>query len=170
MIMTLDGGAPHKLRYVAADPRRFCDDHPLYASEPIEHPQRCAATGAQHDTIDVEETIETVVDRRRHHRIETPPALVTLEMRAIAQVEAETRRISENLDQRRRIAQRQIDTLPGNRMNAVRRIADKREAAGDQPARQFDVERPRLRAPNELDRPEPAADASIELGKKAPIV
>ena len=49
-------------------------------------------------------------------------------MRAIAEIEAKARRIGQNLDQRRRIAQRQIDALSGDRMHAVRRIADEREA------------------------------------------
>ena len=57
-------------------------------------------------------------------------------MRAVAEIETEPSRIDQNFDHRRRIAQREIDALSGDRMHAVRGIPDERETVRDQLARE----------------------------------
>jgi hypothetical protein len=60
-------------------------------------------------------------------------------MRTRADIETEPRRISNDFNQRRRIAQSKVDALSGNRMNAMRCVADQGKAARNEIERNDDV-------------------------------
>jgi hypothetical protein len=52
----------------------------------------------------------------------------------IARLQPQPRTFGQHLDQRRHIAQADVEALPGDRMHPVRRIAHQRQAMIDDPA------------------------------------
>src|SRR3546814_18331621 len=53
------------------------------------------------------------------------------DLRRIAEVEPEPRTLDDHFGQRRDVAQAKVEPLPRDRVNAVRRVADERDAVGD---------------------------------------
>src|SRR3546814_15939345 len=66
-----------------------------------------------------------------HHIVEPAPTLIAREQRRIAEVEPEPRALDKHFGQRRDVAQAEVAPLPRYRVNAVRRVADKRDPGGD---------------------------------------
>ena len=104
----------------------------------------------------------------QRHVVEAAPALVTAQHLDVADVAAQARRIEQRFRERGNVLQTQIQPLPGQRVNAVRGIADQRKAGPDifarqvklqriRPARRHGVERAQMRA-------EPPGDFGVELG------
>ena len=85
---------------------------------------------------------------------------------SVAEIEAETRGIRQAFDERGDIAQGLIDALTRNGVYAMRGVTNEREAVRNEGARDFEIERPGLRARDERDRAEAAADAVIEFGEE----
>ena len=65
-------------------------------------------------------------------RVEAAPALVALEHRGVAGIEAEPRRVDHRLGERRDVAQAHVEALAGNRVDHMGGIADQREALRDE--------------------------------------
>ena len=102
--------------------------------------------------------------------VEAPPPLVAGERLRVAGVEPEADRVGDALGERGDVAEREVQSLAGDRMHAVRRIADEREPCRDVAARQMHLERPRLARAGERDLAELAAEPLFHLGEEALIV
>ena len=72
--------------------------------------------------------------------------------------------------QRGDVAQAEVQTLAGDRVHAVRRIADQREAVRHQRAGEMHVERPGSARARQRDGAQPIAEALLDLGQEAGIV
>ena len=103
-------------------------------------------------------------------RVVAPPALVAPQHFERADVEPEPVRVDDRLRQRRGVAEAEIEPLPGDRMDAVRGVAEKREARAHEIARQRQAERIGAARALELDRAEPMAEAALELHLEDEIV
>src|SRR5260221_7754732 len=68
------------------------------------------------------EPVQAVHRERHDERIETAPALVFLQRIERTDVETQARGIENDFAERRRILETEIEPLPSDRMNAVRRI------------------------------------------------
>jgi hypothetical protein len=102
-------------------PRRAVDE-----AEPeiADRPQRHAVIG--------EEAVQTIHHRGGEGAVETPPALIALKRRCRADVEPETERLDDRFSEGRDVAHADIEALAGKRVHCMRRIADQREAIGDE--------------------------------------
>ena len=69
---------------------------------------------------------------RRHdrERIEAAPAFVAGEQLRVAGLQPQPHAVGQHLDQRADIAQAEVEPLPGDRVHAVRGIADQRQPLG----------------------------------------
>ena len=101
---------------------------------------------------------------------EPPPALVALEHGERANVEAETRRVDHDFGQRGHVAKAQVEALAGDRVHAVRGIADEREAIRHQRAGEMHVERPGAARASELHRAQPPVETPLDLGQECRVV
>ena len=101
---------------------------------------------------------------------EPAPALVALERGERADVEAEPGRVGDDLAQRGHVAQAEVQALAGDRVHAVRRIADEREAIGHHGPGEMHVERPGSARARQLDGAQAIVEARLDLGEKAGIV
>ena len=83
--------------------------------------------------------------------VEAPPALVSRERRGRARIEAEPHLADDRLGERRHVAQAEVQALPGERMDDMRRVADEREPLADEAPRDLEAERKGLGARGEAD-------------------
>ena len=86
----------------------------------------------QHIRLVGEQPVEAVGRNAHRHGVEAPPALIALEHRRAAGIEAEPHRVDHRFRQRRDIAQSHIQSLPRDRMDDMRGVADQRDALGDE--------------------------------------
>ena len=101
--------------------------------------------GPQRREIVGEQPVQHVGGDAHLHRVEAPPALVALQHVERADVLAEPVGLDHRLGQRRRILEAEIEALAGDRVDAVRGVADQREARRHEVARQRQAERPGAR-------------------------
>ena len=113
-----------------------------------------------------EQPVQNVRGDAHLHRVEAPPGLVALEHRYRADVEPEPVGIDDRLCQRRRILEAEIEALPGDRVDTMRRIASQREARLDEVARQGQAERKRFPRAFNVQLAKLQAKALFELGSK----
>ena len=140
----------------------------LQGRHALDQPEAEVAGGAQHREVVGEQPVERVEGGRRQRRVEPAPALVALERGERADVEAEPGRIGDHLGQRRHVAQAEVEALAGDRVHAVRRVADEREAVGHQRARQMHVERPGGARAGQLDGAQAIAEALLAPRRGSP--
>ena len=100
-------------------------------------------------------------------RVEAAPALVAREQLGIAEVEAEPRALDQHLGQRGGVAEAEIEALAGDRMDAVRGVADQREPLGGDPRGMVEAERIVAARPGQRDRAEEAAHPLLDLVREA---
>ena len=70
---------------------------------------------------------QAVGRERDHEGVEAAPALVAVEQLRVAEIEAEPRALDQHLGERGGVAEAEIEALAGDRMDAVRGVADQRE-------------------------------------------
>jgi len=89
-------------------------------------------TGAPREPQDIgvigEEPIQSVGGDTHGHGVEAPPALIALQRRGLAGIEAQALGIDDAFRQGRHIAQTEIEALAGDGMDGVGRIAHQRQA------------------------------------------
>ena len=91
------------------------------------------------------------------------PALVAGQQLLVAEIEAEPRAFDQHLRQRRGIAIAEVDALAGDRMDAVRRIADQRQPMIGDPRRMVEAERIGRARREQPDLAEEAAHRRLRL-------
>ena len=89
--------------------------------------RRIAEAARARDAVDPGQRIGGEGDRQR---VERAPALVAVEQLRVAEVEPEPRALDQHLRQGRGVAKAEIEALPGDRVDAVRGVADQREPLG----------------------------------------
>ena len=75
-------------------------------------------------------------------------------------------RVDDRLGERRRVAEAHVEPLPRDRMDAVRGVAEKREARAHEIARQRQPERIGGARAGKLDRAEPMPEAPLKLDQE----
>src|SRR5262249_26325480 len=103
-------------------------------------------------------------------RVVAPPALVAAQDFDRAEVEPEPRRLDHRLGKGRRVAEAQIEALPRDRMNAVRRVAEKRKARPHEVACERQPKRIGGARTVESDYPEPMPEAPLDLDQEHEVV
>ena len=129
-------------------------------------PKPTSRTSTQHVRLVREQPVQAVGRDPHRHRVETPPALVALQHRSAAGIESEPHRIGDCLGQRRHIAQPHVQSLPGNGVNDMRRVADQRDAFGDEAARNRQPERIGAARTRKRDLAEMQSKALFGFGEK----
>src|SRR6185503_4570993 len=81
-----------------------------------------------------EQAVEHVGHGAHLQRVETAPALIVLQHREAADIEAEAMSADDRLGECGDITKAEIETLAGEGMNAVRRVAGKSKARRDETA------------------------------------
>ena len=104
-------------------------------------PSPMSRTRAERPEIVGEEAVQHVGRDAHLERVVAPPALVAPQHLERADVEPEPVRVDDRLGQRRGVAKAEIEALPGDRMDAVRGVAEQREARPHEIARQRQAER-----------------------------
>ncbi len=110
-----------------------------------------------------EEPVQDVGHHAHLPGVVAPPHLVATQHFERADVEPEPVRVDDRLGERRRVAEAHVEPLPRDRMDAVRGVAEKREARSHEIARQRQAERIGGARPGKLDRAEPMPEAPFEL-------
>ncbi len=112
---------------------------------------------------------QTVGGSGDHEGVEAAPALIAGEKLRIAEIEAEAFALHQHLDQSRHVAEADIDALSGDRVDAVRRVADQSEPVGSD--RRGVVEAERIARPRaeRTELAEEAAHLLLRLGEEAAI-
>src|ERR1700730_12836493 len=95
--------------------------------------------------------------------VEAPPLLVTPQNRVVTDVEAKAARVNHQLGQHSDVPYAKIETLAGDRVDHVCRLADERQPGCDIALRQQQRERVSPARPNRLDGAEKIAKARREL-------
>ena len=88
-----------------------------------------------------EQPVDPVGRRRQRRDVEAAPARVAVEHVRRADVLAAAGAADHHLGQRRHVAQAEVQPLPGQRMDAVRRVADQRQPRAGAALRQREPER-----------------------------
>ena len=104
-----------------------------------------------------------------HEGVEAAPALVAREQLRVAEIEPEPLALDQHLDQRRDVAEADIDALPRDRMDAVRGVADQREPVRRDLRGMVEAERiarPRAERP---ELPQEPAHPLLRLGQEAAL-
>src|SRR5690606_36501283 len=140
---------PGKIARLAA---RFVHEEALECREPLHRAKPGAADGRGGAPGDSEEAGQTIGRQADHQIVEPAPALVAGKQRRIPEVEPEARAVDQGPGQRRGGAKPGGEPLPRNRMDAVRRVADKRDPVSND--RRAVVETERINHPrcHELHR------------------
>ena len=99
-----------------------------------------------------------------HEGVEAAPALVAVEQLLVAEVEPEPRAFDQHLRQRRRVAIAEIDALAGDRVDAVRGVADQRQPVIGDPRRMVEAERIGRARREQRDLAEEAAHRRLGFG------
>src|SRR5215472_15591558 len=113
-----------------------------------------------------EQPVERVSSDSHGHGIEAAPTLITLEHIGPTAIESEARSVGNCFGQCRNIAQPHIESLPGNRMDDVRGVTDKRQPFANEPARSEKPEWKRASRPDQLQVAEMQAEALFQFGKE----
>jgi hypothetical protein len=93
------------------------------------HPRHAEpAHGAGGLAGNAEQPGEAVGRERDGEAVEPAPALVAGEELRVAWLEPQSHAIGEHFDQRANVAQAEVEPLARDRVNAVRRVADERQA------------------------------------------
>src|SRR5207342_126113 len=86
-----------------------------------------------------------------------------------ARIEAEPCGVDDHFGERGDVFQSHIQSLPRNRMNDMRRVADERDALGNELARNPKAERKNAARADRRDLPEGEAEAALELVMEASL-
>src|SRR5215469_10084949 len=86
------------------------------------------------------EPVQRVRCGGKDKRIETPPLFVAAEHVRRAEIQSETRRIEHHLRKGRHILESEVQSLAGNGMDAVRRIAHQRKPRSYIVAREMEIQ------------------------------
>src|ERR1700739_4297198 len=78
-----------------------------------------------------EEAVERVGHGSKRQDVEATPSLILLQDRIVADIEAETARVDQQLGERGDVAYAEVQALTGDRMDRVRRFADERQSRSD---------------------------------------
>ncbi len=152
--------------HVAGETGRLADEHALERGQALDH----AEAEVAHQTQDVgavgEQPIQSVGGDAHGHGVEAAPALIALEHIGRADVEPEPGGVGDCLRQGGDVAQAHVESLPGDRMNDVRGVADQRQTIGDERARGEQAERKSAARPDHLDIAELQAEAFFQFGVK----
>ena len=108
---------------------------------------------------------QTVGGQRDHERVEAAPALVAGEQLRVAEVEAEPGALDQHFGQGGGVAEAEVEPLAGDRMDAVRGIADQGEARVGDPRGMVEAERITETRPASATRPKPPC--VFDLGASA---
>src|SRR6185312_1941049 len=106
----------------------------------------------------------------REGAVEPPPALIALERTGCPDIEPEPRALDDDLGERRHVAEPDIETLPGKRMDGVGSVADKRQPLGHEAAGDLKVERERLARTGKRNVAELGAEALGKLGEECRLI
>ena len=117
-----------------------------------------------------EQAVQHVGGDAHLHGVETPPALVALQHVERADVLAEPVGLDDRLGQRRGILEAEVQTLPGDRVDAVRGVAGQREARRDEGAGERQAERPGAGLALDADLAELQAEALFEFDFEDEVV
>ena len=101
----------------------------------------------------------STVSRRRH-------LLIAAQQRVVADVEAEPARVDDDFGERRHVADAEIETLAGDRVDRMRRLADQRQPAVDIALGQHQPDRVGPVPAHRLDRAEKIAEPGRELDRE----
>jgi len=100
-------------------------------TEIAQYSERRAVVGKQ--------PVQSVHHRRRKRAIEPPPALVTLKLWRVAEIQSESRALDDDLGEGSHVAHADIETLAGERMHHVRCVPDQRQTVSDEVSRDLKV-------------------------------
>ena len=117
----------------------------LHARHALDQAKADVADRAQRPEVVGEQPVQHVGGDAHLHRVEAPPALVALEHVERADILAEPVGLDDDLGQGGGILEAEIEALSGDRVDAVRGVAGKRDARRDEGARQRQAERPGAR-------------------------
>ena len=110
-----------------------------------------------------EQAVQPVRDAREQDAVGPLPALVLLQHGWAADIEAEAERIDDAFDECGDAANAEVETLPGNRVDAAGRIARERQPLGEKALGQDKADRPAPARADEPDFAEEIAEAPFEL-------
>src|SRR5690349_25032244 len=127
------------------------------------------ANYAQGRTVVREEPVQSIHRERHDKRIETPPAFIFFQRVEVADVEAEAGRVENDLAERRRVLEAEIEPLAGDGMNTVRRVAGEREARRNIAARKMKSQRIGPAWSRDFRGAKMVSEAARELGGEAKI-
>ena len=134
----LSGLAPQQARQLSDIAARLTHEETPERADAVGDAEAQIADGAERRDVVREKPVHRVHGEAHHGGIETPPALVAFQHVDGADIETQPRRVEHDFCQRRRILEPEIETLPCNRMNAMRRIARERETIAHIAARQME--------------------------------
>src|SRR5690606_29688999 len=128
------------------------------------------ANGSHRQKVRGEQPIQAVADDCHLRRIEAAPALIALEHVRGADIKSKAMRLDDALGKGGDIAKAEIQSLPGNRMDAVGGIADERQAVRHKTPGNRELKREDLPRPDRPDWPESMAETALELDLEGEIV
>ena len=111
-----------------AGARRLGDEQALQRRQPVDDAQAEVARQAQRREIVGEQPVQRVHAEARCDDVEAARALVGLERRRVARIEAEAHALGDDLGERGDVAQAEIEPLPRQRMHDVGGVGDERDA------------------------------------------
>src|ERR1700679_2036569 len=106
--------------------RASSTDQAAQRADAVDDAESEIARQAQRRDVVGEQPVQRIGGRRQCERIETPPAFVAVQRVEIADVEAEAARIHHAFGERGGILEAEIQSLSGDGMDAMRRIAGER--------------------------------------------
>src|SRR5438132_3661948 len=118
-------------RQVAGEPHGVAHQEPLERREAVNRGETEVAGEAQRCELVGEKAVEPVGYCSEGERVEAAPLLVMAEQVGIADVETEAAPVDHQLRERSDVADAEIETLAGDRMDDVRRLSDQRQPFRD---------------------------------------
>ena len=128
-IMLYSSFAAQQFRHLADETGGFADEQSLDAGHAIDHAEADIACKTQHGGVVGEQPIEPVGGQPHGHGVEPPPALITLQHRRGAWIEAEPRGVDDHLGEGGDVLQPHVQPLTGDRMNDVGGVANRARCA-----------------------------------------
>src|SRR6185436_1263613 len=132
--------ALHQARQLADIAAGMAHEEAPRRPDRIDHADPDIAQQAQGRNVVGEEPVQPVHGERHDERIKASPALIPLQRREAADIKSEPCGIEDNLAQRRRILEPEIETLARKGMDAMRGVAGERETRLHETAREMEFE------------------------------
>ena len=132
----------------SAASRRFSGDNRSTTRKPKSRAKR------KRREIVGEQAVQRVHAEARRHDVEAAGALVGLQRRRVARIEAEPHALDNCFSQSCDVAQAEVEPLPRQRMNDMGGVGDQRQPFGDEAPREAERERNGFDARSEAERAE----------------